>query len=173
MNPVVEFAVTENQSIVADVVDASSVALLCIDAFTCPDMNPVFDVFQELDQIMFTLAFRTAVDFANFAAGSCKLSLPSDSTSSILLRPVCPCNAQNPVCSPEVSSEVRQVLAALEHFKDSYYAFEVEFLDELDVVLANVDWSSGFVSACLCEYQCMFEHFASSSFPSVIELHPV
>jgi hypothetical protein len=172
----------ESQCLAAEVLNAPSVLLdvnslhsANLDSFRCPDMNPVLDCLQLLDEALFALAIKNAECFADFAPSLRTFSSPSSlSTSS----PGCPAASDDCspelVCSPEVASDCRHVLQLLHHLSTSFLVFEAEFDDEVEYFFSPGvadDWPADFVSSCFLEYQSFFEHFCPSSVPRVIDFY--
>ena len=142
-------------------------------SFVAPDMNPFFDVIDDLEAALCSIAFRTAIDFSVFAPGSCDFPLSLPSTPSTHLLPMCPCLVLDTVCSPEVSLDCRHVHSVLAEFIACYYSYEVAFLDDLEYVqidFAETDWAPEFILSSLLEYESIFEHFAQSYSPRMIEM---
>lgn len=148
------------------------------DDFTSPDMNPFFDVIDELESAMSHIAFRTADDFSKFVPGICKHS-PAARSSSIPLCQEPLSNDLSTVCSLDLDRDYHlleccQVLASLKRFTDAFRVFENVFYAELAETSESCEicgWDVPFFTSCLLEYQCLFEHFSSSSRPRLILLH--
>ena len=181
--------------------------------FTCPDLNPLFDVFDELDHLLANLSFRTAVDFSAFAhdqsigislslSSTCsssiacfpatcrstlssgvndELSLSSTCSSSIVCLPAsCGSTLSNGANDQQLVQEVLflccHITELLTGFFAYYQLYEVACLDEIEDMrahlIAGVQWNPDFILSCFGEFDVFFEHFASSSFPRIIEVFP-
>ena len=79
-------------------------------------------------------------------------------------------------CYPDVVQDCCATHKALDNFRRSFLEFEVDFLNELDILgplfVNEVDWSPGFFQSCFIVFQVFFEHFALSSTPCVIDFYP-
>ena len=171
---------------------------LVVLPWASPDMNPVFDCFDQLDSMLANLSFKVAFDLAP-SNNSTSLSTTSssghaitvDSTSSQdvlfkccrihdLLPRSSLCDASSVhlgalgALAFEPSLDCLRIQELLAKFLQCYWLFEVHCLDEIDVVSYYADsssWSLELIKSCLVEYEILFEHFSKSSVPRILEVH--
>jgi hypothetical protein len=154
-------------------------------AWTAPDMNPVFDCFDQLDSMLANLSFKVAADLAPSTNSMCVATSPCSghviTTASISSQDVLSeCDASSvhlgalDSLASQPSHDCLHIQKLLVKLLQCYWRFEVHLLDEVDVVNYYADsrgWSLDFIKSCLVEYEIFLEHFSKSAVPRILEVH--